>query len=58
MHLPNTIELKAADHPVKAVTIFSSAKSGYGKAGKAEVVRTFGIELKAIFHHSLCRARA
>jgi hypothetical protein len=45
MHLPNTIELKAADHPVKAVTIFSSAGAGYGR-GKAEVVRSFGIEMK------------
>jgi hypothetical protein len=46
MHNPNLIELKAADHPVQAVTIFSSARSGYGMAGKAEVIRNFSIELK------------
>lgn len=42
------IDLKAADHPVKAVSIFSQTTwSGFGgNTGKAEVLRVFNVELK------------
>jgi hypothetical protein len=47
MHSP--IDLPAADHPVKAVTIFSTTKTQHirpANGGKAEVIRAFTVELK------------
>jgi hypothetical protein len=47
MHSP--IDLPAADHPVKSVTIFSTAKTHPirpSNGGKAEVIRAFTVELK------------
>jgi hypothetical protein len=42
------IDLKAADHPVKAVTIFATTPGSgcFGKTGKAEVTRAFNVDLK------------
>jgi hypothetical protein len=44
--MPYTHELKASDHPVKSVTIFTAETSRFGLGGaKAEVVRGFNLEL-------------
>jgi|HubBroStandDraft_1064217.scaffolds.fasta_scaffold2644448_1 hypothetical protein len=40
----STLKLSAAEHPIKSVTVFKS---------KAEVVRTFALELKVSIKHDL-----